>query len=49
MDPDSPLENLMEGMTIEENGKKHQVKNLFSFVCFIFFLHLILTFPTIFF
>ena len=36
MDPDSPLENLMEGMTIEENGKKHQVKNLFSFVCFIF-------------
>jgi hypothetical protein len=49
VDPDSPLENLMEGMTIEENGKKHQVKNLFSFVCFIFFLHLILTFPTIFF
>ena len=28
VDPDSPLENLMEGMTIEENGKKHQVQGL---------------------
>jgi len=32
VDPDSPLENLLEGMVIEENGQQHRVKNLFSFV-----------------